>query len=121
MKTSYLVPAILLNPILFLHSVNTLLAQIFPTPLSTSSGAEPFSLDALSHWQEHKIDIHARDNLCWSYTMVMVFAQCWAFCKVSFAREKRDMRMEIETSLQKGRIDAIKRGANGEANGHSKY
>jgi len=116
MKTSYLVPAILLNPILFLHSINTLLAQLSPTTLNPSNAALPFTIDSLKNWPEHKVDMHSNDNLCWSYTMVLVCAQCWVFGKVLSARERKKIRLGSGRGMENGYLEA---GGN-KADGHTR-
>ncbi|MDI1493182.1 MAG: hypothetical protein OHK93_004970 [Ramalina farinacea] len=89
LSTSYIIPAVLLNPILFLHSMNALLSRILP-PMIVDSPNQPPPYYPLGPSAQHPhLDIHASDGLCWSYTMVMVCAQLLAFGKVSMIREDR--------------------------------
>lgn len=92
LSTTYLVPAIFLNPILFLHSVNTILTQILP-PVNDFSKAT---------WTQPHIDIHANDGLCWSYTMVMVAMQLMVFGSVGGARRKKKDQKAASTCLVVG-------------------
>jgi len=86
--TTYLIPAILLNPVLFLHSLNTILSRILP-PIVAAVPTQPSPYSALGPSANYPhLDIHASDNLCWSYTAVMVCAQLVAFGSVSQAREE---------------------------------
>ena len=92
---NYLLPAILLNPVLLLHTVNTIVARI-PTTLASSATppeAMPFyGPTATSPY----FDMHANDNMCWSYTIFMVGVQLVAFGKVSGNREAgRQLKAEL--------------------------
>ncbi|MCJ1387006.1 hypothetical protein MMC17_010135 [Xylographa soralifera] len=88
LTTTYLIPAILLNPILFLHSLNTILSRILP-PIVAPVPIQPSPYSPLGPSANHPhLDVHASDNLCWSYTAVMVCAQLVAFGSVSQAREE---------------------------------
>ncbi|KAI9892821.1 MAG: hypothetical protein M1814_000980 [Vezdaea aestivalis] len=79
---TYLLPALLLNPVLVLHSLNTMLAHALPstTPPTSWIGAPPANA---------VLDMHASGRVCWSYTLVMVCAQLVAFGRVSAGREER--------------------------------
>lgn len=76
LSTTYIVPAIFLNPVLFLHSVNTVLTQILP----------PLNDRPWSHTAPH-IDVHSSGGACWGFTMIMIIAQLVAFRKVGKARQ----------------------------------
>ena len=92
--TTYLIPAILLNPVLFLHSLNTILSRILP-PIVAAVPIQPSPHSPLGPSANYPhLDIHASDNLCWSYTAVMVCAQLVAFGSVSQAREEGRERKE---------------------------
>lgn len=83
---TYLLPAILLNPVLLLHTFNTIASRMPMTMASSSMPRQPlptFGPAATSPF----IDVHANDNLCWSYTVVMVGVQLVAFGQVSGNRE----------------------------------
>ncbi|MCJ1431479.1 hypothetical protein MMC27_000832 [Xylographa pallens] len=94
LTTTYLIPAILLNPVLFLHSLNTILSRILP-PIVAAVPIQPSPYSTLGPSANYPhIDMHASDNLCWSYTAVMVCAQLVAFGSVSQAREDGRERKE---------------------------
>ena len=97
LSTNYVIPAVLLNPILFLHSLNALLSRLLP-PITIDAPLQPPSYYPLGPSAQHPhIDMHVNDNLCWSYTLVMVFAQLVAFGRISRAREEmreRDAQSE---------------------------
>ncbi|MCJ1288016.1 hypothetical protein MMC26_007369 [Xylographa opegraphella] len=94
LTTNYLIPAILLNPVLFLHSLNTLLSRILP-PIVAAGPIQPSPYSTLGPSANYPhLDVHASDNLCWSYTAVMVCAQLVAFGRVSQAREEGRERKE---------------------------
>lgn len=101
LTTTYLLPAILLNPVLFLHSLNTILARLLP-PVLAATAVEPQSYSKLGPpATSPHLDMHVNDNLCWSYTVVMVFAQLLAFGRVSQRRQTIRERDEA-LSLRRG-------------------
>lgn len=98
-RTSYLLPAIFLNPVLFLHSLNTILSRILP-PIVVSATAQPppYSDRGPSACHPH-LDIHSSESFCWSYTIVMVCAQLMAFGRVSQCREEGRERRRVKEEL----------------------
>ncbi|MCJ1360913.1 hypothetical protein MMC16_000008 [Acarospora aff. strigata] len=87
LTTTYLLPAIFLNPVLFLHSLNTILSRVLPPVLAaTTPNAQPYCDLGPSPTAPH-LDMHVSDNLCWSYTVFMVLAQLLAFGRVSQKRQ----------------------------------
>ncbi|MCJ1228015.1 hypothetical protein MMC12_004674 [Toensbergia leucococca] len=89
MTTSYLLPAIFFNPVLFLHTLNTILSRILP-PIVAPSGIQPPPYSDLGPSAQHPhIDVHASENLCWIYTALMVCMQIVVFGKVVRCREER--------------------------------
>jgi hypothetical protein len=74
-----ILPTIFLNPVLFLHSLNTILTKLLPT-LNGHEGNTA---------QPH-LDIHASESLCWSYTALIVWAQMLAFLRFDRLREERE-------------------------------
>ncbi|KAL3417796.1 hypothetical protein PVAG01_10806 [Phlyctema vagabunda] len=89
-KTSYLVPAILLNPAFVLHLFNTFVSHLLPPPCTASVSPHPF-MENLGPLPGTKIaiDVHENDPLCWGYTVIMVIVQCLAFGSVQDNRVKR--------------------------------
>ncbi|MCJ1400081.1 hypothetical protein MMC11_003284 [Xylographa trunciseda] len=103
LTTTYLIPAILLNPVLFLHSLNTILSRILP-PIVVAVPIQPSPYSTLGPSANYPhLDVHASDNLCWSYTAVMVCAQLVAFGSVSQAREEGRERRERKKEREERR------------------
>jgi len=98
LTTTYLLPAILLNPVLFLHSLNTILSRLLPPVLAaTTPPAQPYCHLGPSPTSPH-LDMHVSDNLCWSYTVFMVLAQLLAFGRVSQRRQTvRDRKEALKS------------------------
>ncbi|TAQ84301.1 hypothetical protein B7494_g7377 [Chlorociboria aeruginascens] len=90
LSTNYLLPAILLNPAFILHLFNTFVSHLIPPPPTISHSPHPF-MESLGPLPGAKscFDVHADDNLCWRYTMVMVCLQVLAFGRVSDNRMRR--------------------------------
>lgn len=98
-KTSYLLPAIFLNPVLFLHSLNTILSRILP-PIVASATTQPPPYSTLGPSACHPhLNMHSSESFCWSYTIVMVCAQLMAFGRVSQCREEGRERTRIKEEL----------------------
>jgi hypothetical protein len=74
-----ILPTIFLNPVLFLHSLNTILTKLLPS----MNGYEGNSA------QPH-LDIHASESLCWGYTALIVWAQMAAFLRFDRLREEQE-------------------------------
>ncbi|MCJ1278283.1 hypothetical protein MMC21_006098 [Puttea exsequens] len=92
LSTSYLVPGILLNPVLFLWSLNTLLSRLLP-PITIDAAIQPPPYYPRGPSAEHPhLDIHASEKLCWSYTTLIVCANLAAFGKVSERRRAAKAR-----------------------------
>ena len=116
LSTNYLVPGLLLNPVLLLWSINTILSRHLP-PLLVDATIQPPPYYPLGPSAEHPhIDIHASESLCWSYTALIVCANLVAFGRVSGRREES----KEQTRLKKERAKKIKREAN-LMNGNSKH
>ena len=95
LSRSYIIPALLFNPILFLHSLNTILSRILPPILIPNVAVQPAPYTAKGPSAQHPhLDIHASDRLCWSYTIVMVGVQLVAFSRVQTRREERRERIK---------------------------
>ena len=82
----YMVLAILLNPVLFLMSLNTILSYVLPpVVVDPSKGTPPGPTFGPSAQTPH-LNVHASEKLCWSYTFLIVCAQLAAFQRVSERR-----------------------------------
>lgn len=121
---SYIIPAIFLNPVLFLMSLNTILSRLLPPiVVDTAEQPPPYSTFGPSAQHPH-LNIHASENICWSYTILIVCAQLAAFGRVSECREagKEKARMKRERArgtggLRKENRIAVCMNGNGHANG----
>ena len=96
--TNYILAALLLNPVLFLHSLNTILSRVLPPVVATATAQPPpYSRLGPSGNYPH-LDVHSSDSFCWSYTIFMVLAQMLAFGRVSSrraaGRELKERRKE---------------------------
>lgn len=101
-STSYIIPAILLNPVLFLISINTILSRILP-PILVDAAVQPPLYTMLGPSPEHPhLDIHESDCLCWSYTILIVCAQLVAFGRVSGRREQGKVRARAKAKKEGG-------------------
>ena len=102
-STTYIVPAIFLNPVLFLMSLNTILSRILP-PIDINDAKQPPPHSTLGPSAEHPhLDVHASENLCWGYTAFIVCAQLAAYGRVGFRREegREQARTKAERCQQK--------------------
>ena len=90
LSSTYLIPAIILNPALILHLINTFHSHMMPPPTTISYSAHPIieGLGPLPGSTPY-MDMHADDTLCWRYTILMVFVQLLAFGRVSDNRVQR--------------------------------
>jgi hypothetical protein len=77
---NFLIPSIVLNPVLFLHSLNALLTYLLPY----LEGYDPES----SHVQPH-LDLHKDEHLCCVYSTFIVLAQLIAFRRYDLSKEER--------------------------------
>jgi len=116
---SYIVPAIFLNPVLFLMSVNTILSRLLP-PIVIDAVIQPPPYSTFGPSAEHPhLDIHASESLCWGYTFVMVCAQIVAFGRVSERREegrkKARAKRERSRSTRTRKMAGSKITENGDA------
>jgi len=76
-----LIPCVLLNPVLFLHCLNALLAYFL-------SHLEDY--DCASAYLQPPLDLHKDERLCWVYTAFILFAQLIAFRRI-ICQKKGDM------------------------------
>ena len=89
LSRSYVIPALFLNPILFLHSVNAILSRILDPIFIHNVAVQPAPYTVKGPSAQHPhLDIHASDQLCWSYTLVMVGVQLIAFSGIQTRRER---------------------------------
>lgn len=127
MTTTYLLPAILLNPAFILHCINTFVSHYAPPPHTVSHSPHPF-MESIGPVPGSKpyMDVHADDQMCWRYTAIMVIVQMLAFGRVQDNRsakkiakaakleEKERLRQEKER-LRQERKEAARMQALAEA------
>ena len=118
LQRNYLVPGLLLNPILFLWSVNTILSRLLP-PIVVNAAVQPPPFYPLGPSAEHPhIDIHSSERICWSYTAFIVCANLAAFGRVNGrrqeARERTRLRKERarKTLIEAKLVNSEKRDIN---------
>jgi len=117
LSTSYLVPGLLLNPILFLWSMNTLLSRVLP-PIIVDAAAQPAPYCPGGPSAEHPhFDIHASESLCWSYTAFIVCVNLAAFGRVSERRRAGKERARLKREcMQRYRKAGKEKLMNGNGN-----
>ncbi|KAL9070056.1 MAG: hypothetical protein Q9161_005112 [Pseudevernia consocians] len=121
---SYIVPAIFLNPVLFLMSLNTILSRLLP-PVIVDAAKQPPPYSTFGPSAQHPhLDIHASEKLCWSYTFLIVCAQLAAFGRVSGCREEGRVKARIKGKRAQAKAGACEENrkavymnGNGHANG----
>ena len=91
---TYLLPAIFLNPVLILHTFNTILSRMPTTLAASSSPSQSIPFYGPSATQPY-FNVHDNDNLCWTYTFFMVGVQLVAFGRVSGIRNE-DRRVKAQ-------------------------
>jgi len=108
LSSTYLIPAILLNPAFVLHCINTFVSHWVPHPPTTSGSPHPF-MESIGPAPGSKpyMDIHADDALCWRYTAVMVFVQILAFGRVSDNRVRRKSAKAAKIEREKARKERL--------------
>lgn len=95
LSKNYIVPGLLLNPILFLWSVNTILSRLLP-PIIVNAAIQPPPFYPLGPSAEHPhLDIHSSERICWSYTAVIVCANLAAFGSVNERRQEAKERARL--------------------------
>lgn len=116
--STYLIPAILLNPAFVLHLINTFISHIVPPPPSISHSPRPFieSIGPVRNAAPY-LDMHADDQLCWGYTAVMVVVQVLAFGRVNENRVRRKSARAAE--VERERLGAQEVGGDRKRNGHA--
>ena len=109
-STSYIVPAIFLNPVLFLISLNTILSRVLP-PIIVDAVKQPPPYSTFGPSAQHPhLNIHASEKLCWSYTFLIVCAQLAAFGKISDCREEGKVEVRMKEERIKAEADARNEG-----------
>lgn len=104
LSTSYLVPGLLLNPVLFLYGLNTILSRVLP-PIIVDTSMQPAPYYPRGPSAEHPhLNIHASESLCWSYTAFIVCANLAAFGRVS----ERKQAGKERTRLKRERLQSQK-------------
>lgn len=99
-STSYILPAIFLNPVLFLHGLNSILSRILPPIVIPAATVQRPAYSMLGPAATHQhIDIQNSENLCLGYTFVMICAQLVAYDRVMKVREAGKERQQSEDAI----------------------
>lgn len=108
LSSSYLIPAILLNPAFILHLINTFVSHMVPPPHIVSNSPHPVfeTLGPLPGSKPY-LDMHADDQLCWGYTAVMVFVQVLVFGRVQDNRVQRKRAKAAKIEREKIRKEKL--------------
>jgi len=103
LSSTYLLPAILLNPAFILHLINTFVSHLFPPPQTISNSPHPI-MESLGPLPGSKLylDMHADDRLCWKYTAIMVVLQLFAIGRVQDNRTRRKAAKAARLAKEKG-------------------
>jgi hypothetical protein len=109
LTTTYLIPALFLNPAFVLHIINTFVSHFVPPPPTISHSPHPF-MESIGPVPGSTLylDMHADDALCWRYTALMVVVQLLAFGRVSDNRGQR--RAKKAARLERERLKNEKLG-----------
>lgn len=92
--SSYLVPAVFLNPIVILHAINTYASHYIPSAMRTlpsDSLYKGFEMLGPPGNAQPYLDMHKDNALCWKCTALMVVVQVLAYAKVCDNRELRKL------------------------------
>ena len=120
---SYIVPAIFLNPVLFLMSINIILSHCLP-PVVVEAAKQPPPYSTFGPSAQHPhINVLASEKLCWSYTFLIVCAQLAAFGRVSDCREAGNVKARSKGNRAQAKAGARKEIINDisiNGNGHAK-
>ncbi len=108
LTATYLLPAVFLNPVLCLHGFNLVLSTLLGPLVSAGPlQAPPTRILVGSTPVYPYVDVHASDNLCWSYTACMVVAQLVAYSKIRLSRERRNDLREAAAAQAKKRASSL--------------
>lgn len=109
---SYIVPAIFLNPVLLLMSINTILSRCLP-PIITDAAKQPPPYFTFGPSAQHPhLNVHASEKLCWSYTFVIVCVQLAAFGRVRECREAGQVKARPKENCTQAKAGARKKVRN---------
>jgi hypothetical protein len=125
LSSTYLIPAVLLNPVIILHGFNTFCSHFVSTtlPVSTSNHQWLENLGPAAATGPY-VDVHSSDQLCWSYTLIMVLLQVLAYGKVNDTRvRKKSARAAAKAERERKASQKVDKTASeayplGTMNGH---
>ncbi|KAG0652747.1 hypothetical protein D0Z07_0365 [Hyphodiscus hymeniophilus] len=111
LSTTYLLPAILLNPPFIMHLINTFVSHIIPPSTAVISHSPHPFMESLgpAPGTTPYLDVHADNALCWRYTAVMVVVQVLAFGRVSENRVQRRARKAATLDRERSRREHVER------------
>jgi len=120
LSTSYIIPAIFLNPVLLLHGLNTIFLRTLP-PIAVAGPIQrsPYTMYGPAAVRQH-VDVQSSENLCWGYTIIMIFAQLLAYGQISQRRvEGRESREQRDETAKVAATQGP-RGVSKSSNPHTK-
>jgi len=120
LSTSYIIPAIFLNPVLLLHGLNTIFSRTLP-PIAVAGPIQgsPYTMYGPAAVRQH-VDVQSSENLCWGYTIIMIFAQLLAYGQISQRSvEGRESRKQRDETAKVGATQGP-RGVSKSSNPHTK-
>ncbi|KFY43418.1 hypothetical protein V494_01988 [Pseudogymnoascus sp. VKM F-4513 (FW-928)] len=119
--SSYLLPGIVLNPVILLHGFNTYASHYIPSAMSTIASYSRYK------WMEDcgppgnqlpYFYVHTHDSLCWSYTAVIVAVQVLAYIKIVDDRAAQK-QIHLQTKAKSDKPQWTLNGADREADTHA--
>jgi hypothetical protein len=115
--SSYILPGIVLNPLIVLHGFNTYASHYIPSAIPTVASSSRYKWFEDYGPQGNQIPyfyVHGNDSLCWSYTAVMVVVQVLAYIKIVDDREAQ-RQIHLRTKAESDKRQRISNGTDREA------
>lgn len=117
LTTTYLLPAVMLNPSVIIHIINTFYSHFIPPTISVSNSPYPW-FEKLGPVPGSTLffDVHDHDRLLWVYTIVMAFLQVIVFEWVKENRARMELarkaKVRKEANSKYGNENFVGRGGN---------
>jgi len=108
LSTSYIIPAIFLNPIILLHGLNTIFSRTLP-PIAIAGPIQrpPYSMYGPAAVRQH-FDVQSSEILCWGYTIIMICAQLIAYGQISQRRvERKEIPKQTDETAKLGATQGL--------------
>jgi hypothetical protein len=107
LTSTYLLPAILLNPAVILHGFNTFMYHQMPNPPVGTSTNQWLERLGPAGSAGHYFDVHDNDQLCWWYTILMVVVQIFAYGQVNDTRVRKKSAIAAKKA-DRERLDKLR-------------